>query len=68
MIMGDFNDFDTKVVQQHANSKQVVQFPTRKNKTLDKIMTDISSFCGEPFKLSPLGKSDHCCVGLPSNL
>ncbi len=67
VIMGDFNEFDTSVIEQHANLEQVVHFPTHENKTLDKIMTDMSSFYGEPSKLAPLGKSKHCCISFYPN-
>ena len=67
IILGDFNEFDTSLVECHANMSQLVTFPTRKDAILDKIVTDIHSFYQDPVKLPAIGKSDHCCVVLHPN-
>ncbi|XP_033109306.1 uncharacterized protein LOC117110657 [Anneissia japonica] len=44
------------------NLKQVVQFKTRGEATLDLILTNIENYYCAPSCLAPLGKSDHSCI------
>ena len=63
VICGDFNDlrlYNDKITQL-TGLKQIVNFPTRKENTLDLIFTNISSTKHVRI-FPPLGKSDHSCV------
>ena len=55
VICSDFNRFNTKRLTSHFRLKQVVKAPTRKDATLDLIMTNLHSHYSEPrafFRLS----------------
>ena len=61
--MGDFNDFCISDVYDSCNLNQVVKIPTRKNATLDLILTNRENkFYKDPVSLPKIGKSDHLCV------
>ena len=68
LIMGDFNDLDTKPIELHTSLQQIINMPTRGSAILDKFFTNVgSSFC-DPVICAPLGKSDHCIISLkPQN-
>lgn len=66
LIMGDFNQVDTKLFNKHLCFNQIVNFATRGANILDKIFTNIARFYSSPIRLPPLGKSDHCCILLSS--
>ena len=62
IIAGDFNNFNTSSIQQQYELKQMVKFPTRGTKTLDKLLTNLFPFYSAVKKFSPFGLSDHCTV------
>ena len=63
VIMGDFNDLKTNEIRNACSLKQVVKVPTRKNATLDLILTNKSNnFYKEPITLPSISTSDHLCV------
>ena len=48
LIAGDFNRLDTSGFQNAFQLKQIVKFPTRGNRTLDPIFTNMKSFYKDP--------------------
>ncbi len=61
-IVGDFNHLRTTTMETDLDMTQLISFPTRDNATLDKIYTNSPVSFVEPERLSPLGRSDHCCI------
>ena len=60
IIMGDFNDFNTDIFEQHTLLTQVVEHATiRGNSVLDKILTDLVDRYQEPVVSAPISSSDH---------
>ncbi|CAB3987629.1 Hypothetical predicted protein [Paramuricea clavata] len=53
IIMGDFNRMNVKSIERKLHLKQVVNFPTRNDVTLDLILTNISEFYTAPQQLPP---------------
>ena len=66
ILCGDFNQLNTSNFNHHLCFKQVISFPTRGFNMLDKIFMNCSQFYSAPVCLSPLGRSDHCCVFMSS--
>lgn len=65
MICGDFNRLDISVFTECFNMKQLVNFPTRGDATLDLILTNIPEYTKSACeKLPPLETNDHCCVSI----
>ena len=62
VICGDFNRFNTQRLTNHFRLKQIVKAPTRKDATLDLIMTNLHSHYCEPGAFPPFGLSDHATV------
>ena len=63
IIMGDFNDLDVKEICDINKLKQVVNVPTRKDATLDLILTNNDNeFYKKPLTLPSIHNSDHLCV------
>ena len=63
IILGDFNDLDFTDLCETCNLKQVVNVPTRGNRTLDLILTNINNgFYADPITLPSIGNSDHLSV------
>jgi len=64
VIMGDFNEYKTSMIQSNYNLKQLVRQPTFLSKTLDKIMTNMHEMYCTPSVLAPIGSLDrgHCVV------
>ena len=63
IIMGDFNDLNIDELCDACKLKQVVKVPTRKNATLDLILTNNSNdFYESPSTLPSIGGSDHDSV------
>ena len=63
IISGDFNDLSIDDICNSCKLNQVVQVPTRKDATLDLILTNKNNkFYKPPFTLPSIGKSDHLCV------
>ncbi len=64
IIVGDLNHLPTDVLECSLSLRQVVDFPTRKAVTLDKILLD-SEICDQyhtPFSSPNFGKSDHATI------
>ena len=62
VIMGDFNQLDLTQLLNEPGFKQVVNQPTRENRTLDKIISNVASHYAVPCICSPIGRSDHNTV------
>ena len=62
ILVGDFNHFKSSIIQRQYGLKQIFRFSTRGNKTLDKILTNLSHYYTDITKLSPFGLSDHCTI------
>lgn len=62
LITGDFNRADTKQLKDQFRLSQTVNFPTRGERTLDLILTNLGRFYVTPQRFSPFGLSDHCTV------
>ncbi len=62
IVMGDYNTLPHGELCRSYNLKQVVTHPTRKDKVLDKIITNLHSLYTTPTVLAPLGLSDHGVV------
>ena len=62
IMLGDFNKFNTFRLRNGFNLKQIINFPTRGQSTLDLILTNMKSFYGDPIKLPPFGLSDHVSI------
>ena len=61
--MGDFNDLDVKEICDVGKLEQVVKVPTRKDATLDLILTNANNeFYKSPASLPSIHNSDHLCV------
>jgi hypothetical protein len=66
-ILGDLNRFNESILCRNNGLSQIVPFPTRGDATLDKILTNISSFYLPPTPSSPIGRSDHTAVSWCTN-
>ena len=64
LITGDFNRMEINNICRGNDLYQLVDFPTRKNATLDLMMTNevLKKHYRKPFPISPLGYSDHSCI------
>ena len=62
--MGDFNRLDTSSFRNAFKLKQIVNFCTQGNQTLDLVLTNIKEFYEEPIKRPAFGLSDHASVEL----
>ena len=62
VIMGDFNQLDLTQLLVDPQFRQVVTQPTREDKTLDKIISNVANQYSVPQVCSPLGRSDHSTV------
>ena len=62
MILGDFNNLDISRIKNQFRLKQLIQFHTRGNRTLDLILTNLEQYYHPPVRLSPFGLSDHFTV------
>ena len=62
IITGDFNDFNTDILEQHTLLTQVVEHATRGNSVLDKILTDLVDHYQEPVVSAPISSSDHSVI------
>ena len=60
LIMGDKNKLNIKRLKSCYNLKQIVKFPTRRNNTLDLVLSNMKDFYDSPNSLAPFGLSD--CV------
>ena len=64
ILMGDLNRLRTSSISRLFKLKQLVNFPTRGERTLDVILTNISQFFDNPEKMAPFGLSDHFTISL----
>ena len=62
IILGDFNKLDFKDILTHHNLKQLVREPTRGDRTLDLIITNLHHHYFKPIVNANLGCSDHSSV------
>ncbi|XP_065577546.1 uncharacterized protein LOC136038402 [Artemia franciscana] len=61
-LCGDFNELDQKWLSAALSLDQVVKSPTRSDKTLDLIFTNVEDYYSAPKIAPPLGASDHLCI------
>lgn len=66
ILLGDFNRLDTRSICNLFKLKQFVNFHTRKDQTLDLVLTNMHQFYEDPQKLAPFGLSDHFTVKVKS--
>ena len=66
LLAGDFNRLDVKSVVRHFKMKQLVHLPTRKDQTLDLIITNLFQYYSSDSLTihPPFGLSDHNVVTL----
>ena len=62
MLLGDFNSLKTTTLCNSFKLKQIVQNPTRKEAILDKVLTNMADYYGNPVVGPQLGSSDHNIV------
>ena len=62
IILGDFNKLYTSRLRTGYDLKQLVNFPTRGNNTLDIVLTNLNAFFDQPTKCAPFGLSDHMSI------
>ena len=61
-IAGDFNQLDLTQLVVNTRFKQVIKQPTRQNRILDKIVSNLSDLYDEPVIKSPLASIDHSTI------
>ena len=61
-ILGDFNKLNVSRLRSCYNLKQLVNFHTRGNNTLDIVLTNLSAYYDKPNKCVPFGVSDHVII------
>ena len=59
ILAGDFSCLNTAQITIQFHLKQLVKFPTRGERTLDLILTNLNKFYQAPIKDPPFGLSDH---------
>ena len=64
LLTGDFNRADISQLTSQFHLTQMVKFPTRGERTLDLILSNLDRFYNNPERFSPFGLSDHCTVAL----
>ncbi|CAB4025227.1 Hypothetical predicted protein, partial [Paramuricea clavata] len=62
IVMGHFNQFDSKRLCRNTSLKQIVKKCTRGNATLDLIFTNMKCCYNYPEILPAIGQSDHMSV------
>ena len=62
LIVGDFYRLNTKRLQNSFDLKQIVTFPTRGDRTLDLVLTNLKEYNKDPIQRPPHGLSDHMSV------
>ena len=62
ILTGDFNHFKDSFLVNQFNLKQLVNVPTRGERTLDKIYTNMNSVYRNIKIMQPVSTSDHCAV------
>ena len=61
-LVGDFNRLQTTRLRNNYNLKQIVNFPTRGERTLDLVLTNLQDHYETPTQRPPLGLSDHMFI------
>ena len=61
-VLGDLNKLNDTRLKFSFNLKQIVQFLTRGQTTLDKVLTNLENYYALPNERSALGVSDHSSV------
>ena len=61
-VLGDLNKLSDTRLKSNFNLKQIVQFSTRGQNTLDKVLTNLEDYYAPPIKRSALGLSDDSSV------
>ena len=61
-VLGDLSKLNDTRLKSNFNLKQIVQFSTRGQNTLDKVLTNLEDYYAPPIKRSALGLSDHSSV------
>ena len=61
-LVGDFNRLQTTRLRNNYNLKQIVNFPTRGERTLDLVLTNLQDHCETPTQRPPLALSDHMSI------
>ena len=64
ILAGDWNRANVPSVIKQFRLTQVVHFPTRGDRTLDKVLINLTEHYENPSPFPPFGLSDHCTVGL----
>ena len=62
LVTGDFNRLDISGLLGHFRLKKIVKVPTRRDATLDLIMTNMHEHYSAPQAFPPFGLSDHNTV------
>ena len=62
VIVGDFNRLSTKRLQNSFDLRQIVNFPTRGDRTPDLVLTNLKEYYKDPIQRPPHGLSDHMSV------
>ena len=60
--MGDFNRLQTTRLKNNYNLKQIENFPTRGERSLDLVLTNLQDHYETPTQRPPLGLSDHMSI------
>ena len=61
-LVGDFNRLQTTQLRNNYNLKQIVNFPTRGERMLDLVRTNLQDHYETPTQRPPLGLSDHMSI------
>ncbi|XP_068674469.1 uncharacterized protein [Montipora foliosa] len=61
-LVGDFNRLQTTRLRNNYKLKQIVNFPTRGERTLDLVLTNLQDHYETPTQRPPLGLSDHMSI------
>ena len=64
ILARDFNRLNIAKVTTQFHLKQLVKLPTRRERTLDLILTNLNKFYQDPTKDPPFGISDHNTVSI----
>ena len=62
VLLGDFHQLNTTRLRTSYDLKQIVNFLTRGQNTLDSILTNLEPFYNPPLKRPPFGLSDHLSI------
>ena len=62
LLVGDFNRLNTKRLHYNFSLKQIVTFPTRGERTLDLVLTNLKEYYKDPIQRPPHGLSDHMSI------